>query len=287
MNKEKLLSSYALNLAGSKYRNHYLKYAKDFLDNTKDLGKEAVDTYIEKLQEQKQSAGTVNFAFRVVRRLYTVNKLDWPYLRGQAPQITERDEHRPALAFEIISTMIKSENLHDDERCFLALSTTYGLRREEMMELEPQDIDFKSGTIFISTVKSGRQRYHLIPEQIKPFLSKHDFAERYSKMRMSQMFWRVVNNSGLGALKSETLGWHSIRRPLLSGLVDNGLNVFAAKAFLRWKASVGELAMPARYYSNVVVTLQGSLVVSEEAKEDKEVFEKFHPFLPLWDDNEG
>ncbi|GAG54440.1 unnamed protein product [marine sediment metagenome] len=102
------------------------------------------------------------------------------------------------------------------------------------------------------------------------------------------MFWRVVNNSGLGALKSETLGWHSIRRPLLSGLVDNGLNVFAAKAFLRWKTTIGELgalAMPARYYSNVVITLEGTNVLSEESKEDKEVFEKYHPFLPLWNDN--
>lgn len=40
--------------------------------------------------------------------------------------------------------------------------------------------------------------------------------------------------------------------------------------------------MPARYYSNVVIGLEGAEVVSEEAKEDKEVFEKYHPLLEFW-----
>ncbi|MBA7578077.1 hypothetical protein ES708_19933 [subsurface metagenome] len=53
---------------------------------------------------------------------------------------------------------------------------------------------------------------------------------------------------------------------------------------MRWKSSGSEggLAMPARYYSNVVIGLEGTRVVTEEAKEDKEVFEKYHPFLEMW-----
>jgi len=82
-------------------------------------------------------------------------------------------------------------------------------------------------------------------------------------------------------LKQRRLGFHSIRRSLLKGLVDNGLNAFALTSFLRWKSST-EFAMPARYYANTVVTLKGSKTVFEESSQDKEIFEKYHPFLPFF-----
>jgi len=285
MDKEQLLSNYAANLPDSRNRNHYISYARQFLESADALDKEGVVKYLKGLKRQKRSAGTIDFAFRVIRTLFNVNKLDWPFHRGEGPQIGQRDEYKPALGLELIKIMIdatKDGKLDTAPACFLALSTTYGLRREEMCDLEPGDIDLKQSTIFISTVKKGRQRYHLIPVEIKPYLETYDFIKRYRLDEMSQMFWRVVNGSGLEALKPKRLGWHTLRRPLLTGLIENGLNLFAAKAFLRWKSSASELAMPARYYGNVVIGLEGTTVVTEEAKEDKEVFEKYHPFLSLW-----
>jgi hypothetical protein len=41
------------------------------------------------------------------------------------------------------------------------------------------------------------------------------------------------------------------------------------------------MEMPARYYGNVVVDLDETGPVLEEAKGDEEIFEK-HPFLPYW-----
>jgi integrase len=285
MNKAELLSKYEINLAGSKNKNHYLSYARDFLDYAEQLDRENVDHYIAKLKKKKRRPGTLNFVFRVIKRLFTVNDIPWPYLRGQAPQISERDEDRPALSLDLIKRMIEAARtgkLDTTETCFLALSTIYGLRREEMMDIEEKDIDLKSNTIFISTIKQGRQRYHLIPGEIKEHISNHDFSDKFSPTGMSQVFWRIVNKSGLDALQSERLGWHSIRRAVLSGLIDNGLNLFAAKAFLRWKTTTGEMAMPARYYSNVTIGLQGRTVISEEAKGDREIFEKYHPLLKFW-----
>lgn len=284
INKAELLEKYSSNLAGSKNRNHYLSYARDFLDHGNGLDKESVVKYMQRLK-RKNKAGTVNFAFRVVRRLFVVNGIEWPFLRGEAPQIGQRDEEKPALDPELIEIMIgaaKNGKLHSDEAAFLALSTTYGLRREEMVNLKAGDVDLGNNTLFIATLKHGRERYHLIPMEIHPYLEAHDFNQAYSLTGMAQVFWRIVNNSGVESLKSERLGWHSIRRSLLSGLIDNGLNPFATRAFLRWKGTTGELAMPARYYSNVVVGLKGRKVVSEEAKEDEEIFEKYHPFIPYW-----
>lgn len=284
INRDALLEKYAANLSSSRNKAHYLSYARDFLDHADALDRASIDRYLTTLRKKGRVPGTINFVFRVMRRLFTVNGLEWGYHRGEAPAIGERDEYRPQLSTEIIERMIRtatSGRLTEDEACFLALSTIYGVRREEMVILESKDIDLKTTSIFISTVKYGRQRYHLIPEEIKPYLKRRDFNQRYSATAISQVFWRIVNKSNLEGLKSARLGWHAIRRAVLDGLINNNVNPFAARAFLRWKGIVGDLAMPTKYYGNVVVGLDGTTPVLEEAKGDEDIFEK-HPFLPMW-----
>jgi len=281
--KKKFLKKYSANLERSENRNHYLRYARHFLDNAEGLDRASIDNYIEKLQK-KFSPGTVNFAFRVIRRVFAVNELTWEYRQGEAPAIGQRDEYRPQLSPNVIELMIvaaKSGKLFPDEQCFVALSTVFGLRREELANLRPADLNLRSGAIYVATVKSGRQRYHLIPQEIEPYLAAHNFGDRYAVATLSQMFKRILAKSGAGALRDRRLGWHSIRRALLDSLVDAGVNVLAARAFLRWKAAEGDMAMPSRYYGNVVVDLAESGPVLEEAKGDEEIFEK-HPFLPFW-----
>lgn len=285
MNKTELLEKYASNLAGSKNRNHYLSYAGDFLDHADGLNKESVVKYAERLRRRKRSAGTINFAFRVVRRLFVVNGIEWPFLRGEAPPIGQRDEYKPALDPELIKIMIdkaKSGKLATDEAAFLALSTTYGLRREEMLDLKPEDVDLINNMIFIATIKHGRQRYHLVPQEIKKYLEAHDFSARYSLTGMGQVFWRIVNNSGLEQLKEHRLGWHAIRRTVLSVLHTAGLDPFSVHQYLRWKGGAeGDLAMDVRYHATSFIGLQGTRVVALEAEGDKDIFAK-HPLLAMW-----
>ncbi len=298
MNKAELLEKYTSNLAGSRNKNHYLSYARDFLDHADGLNKESVVKYAERLRRRKRKAGTINFAFRVVRRLFVVNGFEWPFLRGEAPQIGQRDEEKPALDPELIKIMIDvAKNgrlvknpdggedrifLHSDEAAFLALSTVFGLRREEMVNLKAGDVDLGNNTLFIATLKHGRERYHLIPPEIYPYLAAHDFNQVYSLTGMAQVFWRIVNNSGLGQLKEHRLGWHSIRRTVLSVLHTAGLDPFSVHQYLRWKGGAeGDLAMDVRYHATSFIGLEGTRVVAMEAEGDKEIFAK-HPLLAMW-----
>ena len=285
MNKPELLEKYSSNLSGSKNHNHYMSYAKDFLGYAKELDRGSITKYIEHLRRKRMSPGTVNFAFRVVRRLFIVNKLEWPFNRGEAPLISQRDEKKPALGIDYIKVMIdtaKEKKLPADEGAFLALSSIYGLRREEMVNLQPKDISFPNNTIYVATLKHGRQRYHLIPPEIKPYLEEHDFETRYSLTTMSQMFWRIVNHCGLEELKQYRLGWHSIRRSLLTLLHKSGLDIFGVHQFLRWKGGAeGSLSMDARYHATSFIDLEGEHMVATEAESDREIFEK-HPLLELW-----
>jgi len=285
--QDTLLEKYAENLSNSSNKTYYLSYARDFLDHTDGLDRASIDRYLNTLRGKGRKPGTVNFTFRVIRRLFTVNGLAWEYHRGEAPAIGQRDEYRPQLSADVILAMIEtaqSGKLYPAESCFLSLSTIYGLRREEMVNLYPEDVDLANSSIYVSTVKFGRQRYHLIPPEIHPYLAGHDFSRSYGLATVSQMFKRILTKSGLGGLKSQRLGWHSIRRAMFDGLINSGVNPLAARAFLRWKAATGDMAMPARYYGNVIVGLKGTKPVLEEAKGDEDIFEK-HPFLAMWKPN--
>jgi len=282
--RDDLLQKYASNLPDSSSRNQYVSYARQFLDSADALDKESINKYLAKLKRQKKSAGTINFAFRVIRTLFNVNKLDWAWRRGEAPLIGQRDEYKPALDPELIRIMVEAARtgkLEGAPACFLALSSVYGLRREEMCDLQPGDMDLKADTIFVSTVKFGRERYHLIPEEIKPYLQSHDFSQRYSLTQMSQMFWVVVNRSGLEALRPQRLGWHAIRHTVSTLLDDSGLSPYAVHDFMRWKGVERGFAMGARYHASHFVGLEGTRVVTEEAESDKEIFEH-HPLLEFW-----
>jgi len=284
LDKTKLLKVYADNLAKSDNRNHYLTYAKRFLDSADGLDRASVDRFITDMALNYKPS-SVNFAFRVIRRLFNVNDLPWPYRKGEAPAIGQRDEYRPQLSTRIIEMMItaaKTDRLLPHEQCFLALSTIYGLRRGELANLKPDDIDLKHGVfLYVATMKAGRERYHLIPNEVRPYIEAHDFNDRWAVATMTQVLKRILAKSGAGELRKHRLGWHGIRRALLDGLIDNGVSVLAARAFLRWKGGEGDMAMPARYYGNVVVDLAETGPVLEEAKGDEEIFER-HPFLPFW-----
>ena len=282
--KADLLQKYASNLPNSSSHNQYVSYAKNFLDSADVLDKEGINNYLARLQRQGRSPGTVNFAFRVIRTLFNVNKLDWPFRRGESPKIGQRDEYKPALDPELIRIMVEAARngkLDTSPACFLALSTVYGLRREEMCDMEPGDVDLKAGTLFVNTVKHSRERYHLIPAEIMPYLEAHDFSQRYRLDQMSQLFWVVVNGAGLQALKPQRLGWHSIRHTVSTLLDDSGLSPYAVHDFMRWKGVDRQFAMGVRYHASHFVGLGGTTLVTEEAESDKEIFGK-HALLEFW-----
>lgn len=281
MNKTELLKHYTAHL---KPKSQYAKYVEDYLSETDTLDKDSVLAYRKRLGRRGRGPGTVDLCTRIVRAFFRASEVPWPFHRGELLGVNEQEEHRPALAVSIVTRMIEAARagkLLLDCVPFLALSTTYGLRRGEMVVIEPDDV--KGNLIFIHTLKGGRQRWHQIPPEIQPYIEEHDWSHRYSLGRMSWMFRDVVNGTGgLGALKKFRLGWHSIRRPLLSGLLDNGCKVLVAKRFLRWGSSTGEDAMPARYYANQEIDIEGEVVVSREAESDVEIMEKYHPYLKLW-----
>lgn len=283
MDKQEILENYSRRLSSSgNTRALYLRWAGDFLNHVDgELDREAVQAYIRSLKRKGRSDGTIDFAFRVVRTLFRRNNIEWPFSRGESPQIREDKVLAPALDPEVVVDMIHAVKAEGtgDERGFLAVSTMYGTRAVEMLALGPDDVDLKGKTIHIATAKHGRERTHIVPDEIVDSLAARDWSQEYSNFRLFSLWYQVERRIDIKHVNQ--VGWHSIRRTLDSLLLDQ-LPQVTVEGFLRWKQRTSS-NMAFRYSAQRFVGRDGvtTKVIGEARDVDSKVF-AVHPFLKEW-----
>lgn len=281
---KEVLDRYEKGLSRGRNYSTYIGYAADFIRYSEgNLDRETVLRYVRKLEAKGYTAGTINLIFRTIHTVFSRNKIDWPFRRGEAPQIREDQVNAPALMPDLVGEMIvKTREKHDPlECCFLALSTTYGLRREEMVNLTAEDVNTRDHTIHIATLKHGRDRTHVIPELIVPYLQSHDFSQAISMFTIFALWYRIEQNVGFRHLNQ--VGWHSIRRTL-STMLSKQLSQNTVDSFLRHKQRTST-NMAFRYSAIQFVGKEGTTteVVGEAFTVDQDVF-RVHPFLQYWEE---
>lgn len=291
MDKDKLLERYEKGLSSvGKNRSLYLGYAKDFLDHSDGtFDRETVLKHLDRLKRKyKYSDGTLNFIFRVIRTIYSRSQydlvkegIDWPFRRGEAPRIREDKINAPALDPDIIVEMIGTIKIkgEPEEKAFLSLSTTYGVRAEEMEELEEDDVNIKDKTIHIATVKHGRERTHTIPDEILPALEGYDFNTPVSEYGLLAIWHRIEWRIGFPHV--DQVGWHSIRRTL-NTLLEEKVSRNTLMSFMRWKQRTSS-DMAFRYSAQRFVGRDtiATKVVGEAKDVDAKIFQA-HPFIEYW-----
>ncbi len=215
------------------------------------------------LQEEGYSSAYIRGAYWAVKLYFESEGWLW---EAKLPKIKNTQIIKPALPKEDIIKIILATNTRGtaEEKVYLALSTTYGLRRSEMANLSQQDFDFEENTIFIRTKKGGTPRKHFIPSQILNLLCQHDFSRVPSTSYISLLFKRI---SGLAQLKiGGGTSWHGIRHRLNIELIEAGLPEITVLSFLRWKYKT---SMAQYYYTPELRGL------------DEQVF-RVHPFLSYY-----
>lgn len=280
---QNLIDKYATNVAPTS-RKKYVAVVTRFVDFCQgDFSREKLAAYIQHLQRHGYSPGTIKkFDLTAIRRFYKVNGLDWPLKHWEVPTLKEGDVYAPALSPDLVRRIIevvRAGEVPPEDAALAALSTTYGLRRAEMCDLGPEDIDLKRGLLHVFTLKHGRERWHLIPKEIAPYLLALP-KRRLSPTMASKAFYRIERAAGLPRMGE--VGWHAIRRALVRGLVQAGLPEPIVRDFLRWKRGTASDMLLA-YYSTQVVGVEGIFTEAARRDEetDREVFAK-HPFLPMW-----
>ena len=218
-------------------------------------------------KESDASKPRVYYIMKFIYRVYGEEN-EVPNRREVLPKSVRRQKE--ILEPEEVLLLIKQAKKENPyTRLLFVLSTVYGLRRVEMFNLSKSDINTDKWTFFVMTAKGGEPREHLIPENLRIYFM--DFinyrgSKKYSYVQELNWDFNVVAaNAGI-RLRSR-LGWHSIRRALITELMKTDLNPMIIRNFLRWKPRTPDILMEYVLYNPLEV--------------DKTVF-RVHPFLGEW-----
>jgi len=114
--------------------------------------------YLCYLREQGYRQSSIDVMVRPVKLFAQIQ--GWAFPRLAMPKVRDGDVRRPMLSHEEVCQMIRrgKEVLSTRELAYLALSTTYGLRREELSGLGGI-----AGKVTVDTVKGGPVTTHVVP----------------------------------------------------------------------------------------------------------------------------
>ena len=257
--------------------NSYFRFAgKDNIP-----GEEGLRKYFLQRRKERINERTLRKEFVHLKKLYLSNHWDWPFTRDDMPQPKEAAT-APAFTLEEITTLIRArEKYSKAESFYLAVSTTWGPRREEILNIKRRDYDSEVITIRLAKRRTGEKLIrHIIPEEIKPIL--FDYHPRLkTAVSLSYAFQAILLKSGLG--KKEGYGFHSVRRSLRTllewNLAKDGLPLSLVADFMGWSPAAkgivyGGAAMLGVYSHSEILS-------SDPLGIDKLVLEH-HPFVSLW-----
>jgi hypothetical protein len=230
--------------------------------NKSKYDRDDVIRYLCCLREKGYRQSSIDVMVRPVKLLAQIQ--GWSFPRLTMPKVRDSDISRPILNHEEVCMMIRrgKKVLSERELAYLALSSTYGLRREELSGLGRID-----GKVTVDTVKGGPVTTHVVPDEIKPYLAGY---KRTGVRYMSFVFGRIIKKVSIH-LPSENYGWHAIRRALATELLYTDVSLINLVRFMRWSDSTvkGGFGMLAIYGKR------------NQEEVDRSVF-KVHPYLPIW-----
>ena len=222
--------------------------------------------FLAQLREAGWKQSSIEVMLRPVKLLAQIQKWEGGFPQLSMKKVSSDDVNRPSMSFHEVREFINRgrQALSPWELSVLALSTTYGLRREELCTAE-----VGVGKVKIHTAKGGRVVEHLIPAELKPYLGAYRGAGVHY---LTYVFHRIIGKVGI-SLPSKAFGWHSIRRALVTELVAREVSLLNIIRFMRWSDSTlkRELSMVSIY------------AIRNQEEVDRVVFAA-HPFLSAWRD---
>lgn len=222
--------------------------------------------YLGHLRKRYLLESTIRKNLKAIKVISRIQGWDFPKL--PLKRIREDDIRRPKFGKEqMVSLITMGKSLFDElELAYLALGSTYGLRRAELAQLDPGK-DISQDGIKIRTVHEGPSTTQLVPPEIRPYIGS--LKRRYSPDYLTHIFHRMMLKAGFHVQRG--FGWHSIRRALATEFILSEASSLNVIRFMRWSESSAkaEFKMLPIY------------AVKDQARIDEQMF-RIHPFLPYW-----
>ena len=216
--------------------------------------------------------------FYHLKKLFQANAWPWQFTKDDSPYAEDKKQ-LPTMDPSNVEKLIKARELYTSTECFyLAVATTFIVRREELARIKKRDYDDE--TIIIHTAKHGRRRQHPIPDQLKPIFQKFR-AKEHTTAALSSMFKRICLKAGVELLPRT--GWHSLRYTLTTlirdALITNNYDPALVADFGGWsKQSLGSVFGGAPMVGHY---RRPELLFADKFGGDRVIYE-VHPFIKLW-----
>ncbi len=258
----------------------YLETGKRFLDwlGNKEPAEISFRQYFSYRRDNKISERTLCKEFYHLKKLAEANGWEWTFTADDVP-FPEEEPSAPALAPEVVERLINAQHLYlKSDRFYLAVSTTWGCRREELARIRKRDYDAE--TILIRTAQKGRWVRHLIPDVLKPIFETYH-PKQHTPTALSIMFHRICRAADIEVEKGSS--FHSIRRNLRTilewNLAEERLPLSLVADYFGWSKKTKGLT----YGGSAMLDVYDhpEILPSDKFAIDMLIY-KCHPYLKFW-----
>lgn len=198
-----------------------------------------IKTYLQTLVQQGKSDSYINQAINSIKFYYEVVE-EMPN-RFYAVERPIKKEKLPEVLSKVqVLDMIKScKNLK--HRCIISLLYSSGLRRGELLNLKPSDIESDRMLIKVRNGKGGKDRYTILSETVlkelrayykaykpKTYLFEGEIGKQYSPSSVMKIINRATKESGI----KRRVTPHMLRHSFATHLLEEGTDLRYIQALL-------------------------------------------------------
>lgn len=218
-------------------------------------------TYIDQLIKGGYKPQSIKVMLFGVRALFRAMGMAWPLDRRDTHLgLPEGEKNAPVLLPSEVALLIMGTRRGNPlDKAIACLSTVYGLRNSELALVMSEGM--AGYRLEVQTAKVGTVRSHGIPKGIGPILTFPPIA--MGRDRVHDVFDQLMTRHVRPPRARE--GWHSVRRSLVTSLVEAKVDPYTVTRYMGWK--IKDVAF-------IYFKPPGSQI-------DADVY-KLHPFLPYW-----
>lgn len=220
------------------FLNHYGSRSPE------ELNENDIRLYLQKLIREKCSHSYVNQAVNAIKFYYEVvlempNRfyaIERPRGQEKLPQVLSKEE--------VLAIIDKTNNRK--HRCIVSLLYSAGLRRSEVLNLKPEDIDSKRMVINVRSGKGNKDRYTILSEKLLKDLRLY-YAEWHPKNYLfegpkgaaysAESVLKIVKEASRKAGIRKRVTPHMLRHSFATHLLESGTDLRYIQVLLGHKSS--------------------------------------------------
>ena len=225
------------------------------ITETKQINQNIIDKFIKWSFANNNKAATINKRIGILqtmlRRLEEANAINAPVFKYTKLKET-KTKIEPVKKEDVKKILSQIDKMSISHQLMLYLLIATGIRRNELVHIKIENINFKSHSIYLDFTKSGKPRYCYFDEKIEFLIRKqmeniktttnpYLFAlgsGHVDKQSVSSMLYKLKHDLGIDVLSS-----HKLRHFYATELLKNGADIYTVKELL----GHSDLEMTQRY----------------------------------------